>query len=153
MYGCRVVRSICSAQTCNSFPCIFVEAENVANVIWPNELPISWLHIPYKTIVYGTSNGPQNDIGNGLAPCSILHIRPPPLLSLQPLQGEATRPRFGIDCSEPATGALQRRSHTSAARPPSTLNRNTLTHVMKAIHMFSSSVLAQALSFGSRFRV
>ena len=29
-----------------------------------------WFHIPYRIMVYGTSNGPQNDIGNHLGPCS-----------------------------------------------------------------------------------
>ena len=29
-----------------------------------------WLHISYIVMIYGTSNGPQNDIGNYLGPCS-----------------------------------------------------------------------------------
>ena len=32
------------------------------------ELPTFWFHIPYTIMVYGTSNGPQNDIGNYLGP-------------------------------------------------------------------------------------
>ena len=30
-----------------------------------------WFHIPYMIIFYDTSNGPQNDVGNYLGPCSI----------------------------------------------------------------------------------
>ena len=30
-----------------------------------------WFHIPYMITVYDTSNGPQNDVGNYLGPCSI----------------------------------------------------------------------------------
>ena len=29
-----------------------------------------WFHIPYTVMVYGTSNGPQNDIGDDLGACS-----------------------------------------------------------------------------------
>ena len=35
-----------------------------------------WFHILCVIIVYGTSNGPQNDIGNYLGPCSTLTGRP-----------------------------------------------------------------------------
>ena len=35
-------------------------------------LPILWFHLPYSIMVYGTSNGPQDDIGNYLGPCSML---------------------------------------------------------------------------------
>ena len=31
---------------------------------------VLWFHLPYRILVYGTSNGPQNDIGNYLGPCS-----------------------------------------------------------------------------------
>ena len=30
-----------------------------------------WFHTPCIMIVHGASNGPQNDIGNYLGPCSI----------------------------------------------------------------------------------
>ena len=33
-------------------------------------MPILWFHIPCTIIVHGTLNGPQNDIGNYLGPCS-----------------------------------------------------------------------------------
>ena len=29
-----------------------------------------WFHIPHVIMVYNASNGPQNDIGNHLGPCS-----------------------------------------------------------------------------------
>ena len=31
-----------------------------------------WLHISYRIMVYGTSNGPQHDIGNSVGPCGML---------------------------------------------------------------------------------
>ena len=31
-----------------------------------------WFGIPCIMIVYGTSNGPQNDVGNYLGPCSTI---------------------------------------------------------------------------------
>ena len=34
------------------------------------QLPKCWFHIPCIIIVYGTSNGPLNDVGNYLGPCS-----------------------------------------------------------------------------------
>ena len=30
-----------------------------------------WFHIPFIAMVYGTSNGPNNDIGHCLGPCSM----------------------------------------------------------------------------------
>ena len=40
----------------------------------PYLLPILWFHVPSILIVYGTSDGPQNDIDNYLGPCSnMLH--------------------------------------------------------------------------------
>ena len=35
-------------------------------------LPILRCHLPYTIMVYGTSSGPQDDIGNSLGPGSML---------------------------------------------------------------------------------
>ena len=43
-------------------------------------------HIPCITIVYGTSNGPQHDIGNYLGPCSTAMQHPRPSLTVFGLQ-------------------------------------------------------------------
>ena len=45
-------------------------------LLWgPKQLPISWFHIPYIVVVYGTSKGPQNDIGNYVGPCGTWRVR------------------------------------------------------------------------------
>ena len=38
----------------------------------PKELPKWWLHIPDIIMAYGTSNGPQDDIGSYLGPCNMV---------------------------------------------------------------------------------
>ena len=61
-------------------PCLGIPIASVAafwgrTSIWglnirPQQLPVLWFHIPCIIVVCGTSNGPQNVIGNYLGPCS-----------------------------------------------------------------------------------